>query len=142
MGGYVGSAIFGNLLLYIGLAKENWAKWVPVLLAPLFLFTAVWWFQSIFTSFILVLYGLVLFWLARNHLKKMAIIVLFVGSASVLYIVEDIGAGPQSDLAVFTELIPILPRIGWAVIWLLMVLAITTFTVKRAIQSNGRKHIE
>ena len=136
MGGYVGSAVFGNLLLYIGLAKEKWAKWVPFLLAPLFAFTAVWWFQSIFTSIVLFIFAVTFIWLGRKHPKKMSAILLFVGSTSVVYIIEDIGTGPQSDLAVFTTLLPVLPKVIWAAVWLLIVLGITAVTVKQAFSNS------
>jgi hypothetical protein len=62
-----------------------------------------------------------------------------VGSTSVLYIIEDIGTGPQSDLAMFTSLLPVLPQKIWAAVWLITVLGITTVTVKQAFSNSQRR---
>ncbi|MBN2341323.1 MAG: M50 family metallopeptidase [Deltaproteobacteria bacterium] len=135
MGGYVGSALFGNLLLFIGLAKEKWARVAPVVLSAAFVYAAVWWYQRLFTSIVLFLFAGGWLWMSRRFLEKMAAALVFVGSTSVLYIIEDISSGPMSDLAVFTAQLPFLPLWVWAALWLLLVLMITTATVKRAFQA-------
>ncbi|MBN2525000.1 MAG: M50 family metallopeptidase [Deltaproteobacteria bacterium] len=136
MGGYVGSAILGNLLLYMGLANKRYARGVPWVLSAVLLFTAVIWFRQLFTSAILCVFAVGLIWLARKRSKWIAPVLAFLGSTSVLYIVEDFNHGPKSDLAVFSKQIPLLPPTGWAVIWLVIVLVITWGTLRRAFRER------
>ena len=139
MGGYVGSAIFGNLLLYIGLTNKRMARYVAVIVAIILVFTAFWWFSHIFTSAILCLFAIGLIWLGRRRPNLAAPTLAFLGSTSVLYIVEDFNHGPGSDLVVFSKQLPLLPPVGWAIVWLILVLIITYGTLRRVFRERGIK---
>ena len=45
MGGYLGSAILGNILLHIGLSKPSWSRNTLYVIAGFMLFTGFWWFN-------------------------------------------------------------------------------------------------
>jgi len=133
MGGYIGSALFGNVLLYIGLRKDKLAKYAIYVLSAALMFSAFWWFESFFTRILLLLFAGAFVWLSKASQQIISAILILIGSASVIYIIEDFNVGPSSDLARFTQIIPILPQFVWAIVWLLMVLFLTYLTIKRAI---------
>ena len=54
MGGYIGSAIFGNLLFYIGAKKQKWASTTLGLVGVLMAITAFVWFNSMTSTVILL----------------------------------------------------------------------------------------
>ncbi|MCD5380635.1 M50 family metallopeptidase [Candidatus Gracilibacteria bacterium] len=130
MGGYIGSAIFGNILLRIGLQdKKNISEKILYLLSGLIVFVAIFWFSGIVSTLILFVLALGLAGLAKytNYDK---IILQFLGVASLLFIIEDFNVGPSSDLSKFTEIFIIIPQSGWMIIWLILVLMITFFNLK------------
>lgn len=133
MGGYIGSAVFGNMLLYVGLRKEKLAKIAVYTLSASLLFSAFWWYESVFTTILLILFAAGFILLGRLSHKFISTTLIIIGSASIIYIIEDFNIGPSSDLARFTEQFPLLPQIVWTVIWLIIVLVLTYFTVRRAI---------
>jgi len=125
MGGYIGSALFGNLLLHIGLSKPKTSIITLYVIIAILLFTAIWWFSSIFTSALLIIFSALAFWLSKKSKANVANLLIILGTASLVYIIMDYNSGPSSDLAKFTEIIPLLPQAIWAIIWLVVVLYIT-----------------
>lgn len=85
---YIWSALFWNILLYIWLKKSKYAEWVIYLLAGLMIFTAIIWFNSIFSSIILFLIS-ALFILLAKKTNFDSYILSFLWVASILYIIED-----------------------------------------------------
>ncbi len=136
MGGYIGSALFGNLLLYIGLCKPKTSIFTLYVIIAILLFTAVWWFSSIFTSVLLIVFSGLAFWMARKSKANVANVLVILGTASIIYILMDYNSGPSSDLAKFSEIIPILPQAVWAVVWLLIVMFITWKTLRNAFKKS------
>ncbi len=132
MGGYIGSALFGNLLLYIGICKPKISVITLYVIVGIMLFTAVWWFSSIFTSILLILFSVLLFWMSKKSKASAANWLVILGTASIIYILMDYNAGPSSDLARFTEILPFLPQAAWAIVWLILVAAITWTTLRKA----------
>ncbi|MDQ7021981.1 MAG: M50 family metallopeptidase, partial [Candidatus Gracilibacteria bacterium] len=131
-GGYIGSAIFGNILIYIGFKKttpnpslkrkgDNTSQNIIYFLSGLMVFVAIFWFNSIFSSLILFALAGTLFSLAK-YTKYDSLILQFLGISSIIYIIEDFSVGPSSDLSKFSE---ILPSSVWMIIWLIIVIAIT-----------------
>ena len=97
MGGYIGSAIFGNLLFYIGAKKERFTQATLYAIAVLMIVISIVWFTSLFTSGFLIVFSLALILLARfTNLDQ--IIIMFLGLASILYIIQDFNVGPSSCL--------------------------------------------
>lgn len=138
MGGYVGSAVFGNLLLYIGLRKQRLAKIAVYTLSAGLFFSAFWWYQRLFTSAVLIVFGVAFIGLSKAKHDFISAVLILIGSASVIYIIEDFNVGPSSDLAHFTRLMPVLPQFVWMFLWLALVLWLTYTTIRRAVvKSRG-----
>lgn len=132
MGGYIGSALFGNLLLYIGICKPKISVITLYVIVGIMLVTAFWWFSSIFTSILLILFSVLLFWMSKKSKASAANWLVILGTASVVYILMDYNAGPSSDLARFTEILPFLQQAAWAIVWVILVAAITWTTLRKA----------
>ncbi len=132
MGGYIGSALFGNLLLYIGIRKPQISVITLYVIIGIMLFTAVWWFSSVLTSLLLILFSGLLLWMGKKSKASAANWLVVLGTASIIYILMDFNGGPSSDLARFTEILPFLPQAIWAIVWLILVAAITWATLRKA----------
>jgi len=111
MGGYIGSALFGNLLFYIGAKWPRLVKPALGILMATMVVTGLVWFKTVFTS--AVLFGFV-----------------FLGLASVIYIIQDTASGPSSDLRAFEAELSFLPAQVWMVIWLLLALGILALNAR------------
>jgi hypothetical protein len=130
MGGYIGSAIFGNLLFYIGTRNNNnIAKITTYVLGGIMLFASVFWFTSLFTTGLLAVFALVLFFIARKT-NFDSDVLLFFGLASILYIIQDFNVGPTSDLAHYAKLFVVVPATAWMYIWLGIVLILFFYNIR------------
>lgn len=135
MGGYLGSALFGNLLFYIGIKKASWAKYCLYVLAAVMVFTAFWWFNSLFSSMLLLLYAAGIWYLAAKvHWQRE--LVMFLGLSAIIYIIEDIHVGPSSDLRQYARLFVVIPVVVWKYIWWLLVLAMCYFNFKKLFRNK------
>ncbi len=126
--GYLWSAIFWNILLYIWFKKEKLAKSILYFLSWLIVFVAIFWFNWFISSFIILFLflSLLLFILAK-YSKCNALILQFLWVSSIIYIIEDFNVWPSSDLKAFSW---ILPESVWMIIWLLLVILITLYNLK------------
>jgi len=124
-GGYIGSALWGNLLLYMALYKEKYSRFLLYFIIAILVFSAIVWFNSIGTSALLIAFAAFLVWMSRQKTGVISSVLLILGTTSLIYIIMDFNGGPSSDLARFTALIPILPAFLWAIVWLVAVLALT-----------------
>ena len=129
MGGYIGSAIFGNLLVFIGARYEKWSSYTLKILAFLMAFTGLFWFNSLYSTGLLLLFGFVL-WMIADRTSFDREILMFLGLASLLYIIQDFRVGPSSDLSAYAETIPLLPAQGWMYVWLGIVVALSLLNLK------------
>ena len=123
MGGYVGSAVFGNLLFYIGARKPRIAHITLYVLASLMLISGFIWFNSLFTTGLLIVFALVLYFIASKTSFESEVL-MFLGLASIIYIVQDFNVGPSSDLEAYADLFVFIPTTVWMYIWLAIVLLI------------------
>lgn len=130
-GGYIGSALWGNLLLYVALYKEYYTRWIIYLLMGMFVFSAIVWFNSLGSTLLLLAFAALTYGLSRASKKTQVYALLATGATSLLYIIMDFNGGPSSDLAKFTSLIPIFPQMVWAIIWLLVVAWLTYLNVRK-----------
>jgi len=130
MGGYIGSAIFGNLLFYIG-TRENHAvaKITTYVLACIMIFVGIFWFTSMFTTGMLMLFALALFLIASKT-NFDSDIMLFFGLASILYIIQDFNVGPSSDLDQYAKLFVVIPAAMWMYIWLGIALLLFFYNIR------------
>lgn len=129
MGGYLGSALFGNLLFYVG---AKWHKLIkPVLFILIFsmMLTAFYWYNSLFTTSVLIAFSavLLLIMLKTNFGRE---ILMFLGLASVLYIIQDFNVGPKSDLKAYEEVMIFIPAQLWMYIWLGVALLLFVFNIR------------
>jgi len=130
MGGYIGSAIFGNLLFYIGARKERFAQATLYSISILMIIIAFVWFSSLFTTGFLILFAIGLSLLARfTNLDQ--VILMFLGLSTILYIIQDFNIGPSSDLAAYADLFVIIPASVWMYIWLIIVVVLFAIGLKR-----------
>lgn len=135
MGGYIGSAIFGNLLFYIGAkGSERWAEIATYVLAAIMLITGIVWYSSIFTTLLLLLFAGLLVLIARKTTYD-APMLMFLGLASILYIIQDFNVGPSSDLSAYADQLIILPATAWMYIWLAIVVVLFVYNVRQVFKS-------
>ena len=129
MGGYIGSAIFGNLLFYIGARREKWVRPTLVLVIAAMLITGFIWYNSLFTTAILCGFSALLFIVGfkTNFGRE---ILMLLGLASIIYIIQDFNVGPSSDLAAFEREMKFIPAKVRMYIWLGIALAILAVNLK------------
>lgn len=117
MGGYLGSAILGNILFYIGVRKKTLTDTTLKVLAGLMAFSGIIWFESFVSTGLLFVFAVSL-WLIAARTNWDQDVLMFLGLAAVLYIIQDFRVGPQSDLAKYEQVVGIFPAQVWTYIWL------------------------
>jgi len=123
---YLGSAIFWNILLYIWFRKEKLSKNILYFIWGLMIFVSIFWFNSIYSSIILILLAGLLIFLAKKT-KYYGLTLQFLWVSSLMYIIEDFSVWPSSDLSKFSWIIP---SYIWMIVWLLLVILITGYNLK------------
>jgi hypothetical protein len=121
MGGYVGSAFFGNLLLRFSTDKA--AAITMKVLAIIMVLASLIWFDNLFTTGLLITFSIALLLISKT--KVCAFILSFLGVASMVYIVQDFNVGPSSDLQAYESEVGLFPAGVWMYIWLVIVIVIT-----------------
>ncbi len=129
MGGYLGSALFGNILFLIGARSPSLAKPILGLVGASMIFTSFYWYNSLFTTGFLIVFALSLFLIIWKTSWGREVL-MFLGLASILYIIQDFNIGPSSDLARYAKEMIILPATAWMYIWLVVVLILFYFNIK------------
>lgn len=132
-GGYIGSAIFGNLLLRAGLLYANWSNAVLYALLVIMVTMGSFWSASLINTMFMGLFAIATYLISRMRSEIASWFLIAMGILSILHIIEDFNVGPMSDLAQFTIILPILPQRGWMFVWLTVVIAITWINVKNII---------
>jgi len=127
MGGYIGSAIFSNLLVRFSLSKHS--NVVCYVLAGMLGFAALIWFSNFVNFGILIFYAILFIGLARVP-QVARFILQFIGVACIIHILEDFQVGPSSDLAAFQNHIGILPYAAWMYLWLFIAIGVTLLNIK------------
>lgn len=129
MGGYLGSAIFGNILFFIGARAKPLTKPLLGILSVAMIVTATYWFNSWFTtSFLLVFSSILIYIMLKTEFSGE--VLMFLGLASILYIIQDFNVGPSSDLERYAEIMVILPVNVWMYIWLIVVVVLFFFNLR------------
>lgn len=142
MGGYIGSAIFGNMLLFIGTKYPKMAKFTLVLLAIAMIFTSIFWYDQMFTTGLLLAFSIIfiaLAWLTDFS----GDILMFLGLASIIHIIEDFNVGPTSDLQKYAEIFVVIPMNVWMYIWLIIVIILFLINIRWILKGafNEKKYI-
>ncbi len=139
MWGYIGSAIFGNILLYIGLKNDNQlSKNIVYLIGGLFFLTAIFWFSDIISSILQILLGTILIFIAKR-VSWSSFFLWFIWLASLAYIIGDFRSGPSSDIAKFSDIFIIIPEFIWMYIWLSIVLIIVGMNLYIILRDASKK---
>ncbi len=123
MGGYLGSALFGNILFYIGARAPRLVKPALIVIIAAMAVTGIIWYWTVFTTFILFVFSAALFVLGFKT-KFGREILMFLGLISVIYIIQDTASGPSSDLRAFEEELRFFPAKVWMLIWLALALGL------------------
>ncbi len=135
MGGYIGSAIFGNALFYIGMRKPTWSRATLVLLSGTMVLSAFWWYSQPFTTGLLIAFSVVL--LAIAILTNLSnITLMFIGLASLIHIIEDFNVGPTSDLEQYAKLFVVVPPQVWMYVWLIIVIILLLINLRMIFRSR------
>jgi len=117
MGGYLGSALLGNLLFYIGARRRSWAQSTLLVVAVLMVLSGFVWFESFTSSAILFGFAALLYFIAMKTDWEQDVL-MFLGLAAVLYIIQDFNVGPKSDLAHYERVVGVFSAQTWMYIWL------------------------
>lgn len=125
MGGYVGSALFGNIMLR--LADTHTAQPVLKVLSGVMFITSIIWFNNVVTTVALILFAFALWFLSNKHLSPY--ILSFLGIACIIYIIQDFNVGPTSDLQAYESEVGIFPAAIWMYIWLEIVIVMTSINL-------------
>lgn len=134
MGGYLGSALFGNILFFIGARSKFLVKPMLLLLALSMTVTALYWYNSLFTTGVLILFVLaILFFTFKTDFGNE--ILMFFGLASILFIIQDFNVGPTSDLEKYAEIMVVFPPAVWMYIWLGVAIVLFGFNLKMLFSS-------
>jgi len=134
MGGYLGSALFGNILFYIGAKWKALVNVTLLLVVACMLVTGFYWFNSLFTTSILLAFSFALCFIAfKTSIGRE--ILMFLGLASIMYIIQDFSVGPSSDLAAYAKMMVILPAYVWMYIWLIVVVLLFIMNIRILLKS-------
>ncbi len=140
MGGYLGSALLGNILFYIGANGGKIAKGTLFVLMGFMVFAGIMWFNSLWTTGFLLAFSIVLYFLTtRTNLHRE--ILMFLGLATILYIIQDFNVGPRSDLEKYAELLVFIPVNVWMYIWLAVAVLLTALNIYAILKMSRRKQI-
>jgi len=91
--------------------------------------SAIVWFTSMYTTTFLLVFALVLYFIAsKTNLDRD--ILMFLGIASIIYIVQDFNVGPSSDLKAYAEHLVVFPAQVWMYIWLAVVVVLCFFNFR------------
>ena len=140
LGGYLGSAFFGNLLFYIGAKLTNYHRVTLLFLGGMMVFTSIFLFESVITTAILIVYAALLYVIAR-HAEWPGWALMFFGVASTLYIIQDFNYGPSSDLAQFENVVGIFPADIWKYIWLIAVVLMFIYNIRLILGRTSLRNI-
>jgi hypothetical protein len=133
MGGYLGSVVLGNVLLHIGVRYHRLTQLTLVVLAVLMALAGLVWFESFISTAILLGFAALLAFLALRTSWDQDML-LFLGLAAVLYVLEDFNQGPQSDLAMYEQTVGIFPAKVWMYLWLFLALVLTFLNLRRLLR--------
>ena len=138
MGGYLGSTLLGNLLLLIGARGKGLVKPFSILLALAMIATGLFWFNSLFTTGTLILFaGVIIFLSLRTKFVKD--VILFLGMASIIYIIQDFNVGPSSDLQHYSEVVGLFPPNVWMYVWLVLAVILLIINIRLIIKLDRDK---
>lgn len=136
MGGYLGSALLGNLLFRIGVKHRTQAQNALLVLAFLMALSGIIWFESFISTALLFGFAAVLFFIARRTTWDQDML-MFLGLATVLYIIQDFRTGPSSDLVMYEKVVGIFPYQVWMYLWLALAIGLSFWNMRELLGRRG-----
>lgn len=141
MGGYLGSAIIGNILFYIGARVKVLVKPAIFLLCVTMVITGLVWYNSVFTTGVLILFTLIMLLLGfKTNLGQEFL--MFIGLVSIIYIIQDFNVGPRSDLEAYAKEMVFIPSFMWMYIWLGIVVFLFLLNLRLLWKSLEKQEVE
>jgi hypothetical protein len=125
-GGYLGSILFGNIMLYVGIKYRNLSRVLAIALSGMMVLASIIWFSTLQSFVITFVMGLVLVFCFSKIAWTGRAFMIGAGCYSILYIIKDYNVGPSSDLQSFAGIMGLTPLI-WMYVWLVGALIITLF---------------
>jgi uncharacterized membrane protein YciS (DUF1049 family) len=123
-GGYVGSVLFGNIMLYVGIHYKFLSRIFSAGMAFGMVLVSLMWFSTLISfAFTFLVGGLLLFLFMKVAWAGRAFMII-AGAYSILYVLHDYRIGPSSDLQAFASVMGLTPLL-WMYIWLGIAVAIT-----------------
>ena len=130
MGGYIGSAIFGNILLYTSIRwSDELSKNIIYLLWWLMIGCAIFFYSDLISLILLLLIWASLIYLAKRFTYN-KIFLWFLWLASLVHIIFDFRIGPSSDLAKFSQIFIIIPEFVFMYLWLFIVIWLVFYNLR------------
>ncbi len=129
MGGYLGSALLGNVLFRIGARHRALTQTSLITLAFLMALAGIIWFETFSSTALLFAFAALLFVVARKTTWDQDVL-MFLGLAAVLYIIQDFRVGPKSDLVLYERTMGIFSMHTWMYIWLIIAGALFYFNLR------------
>lgn len=117
MGGYLGSAVLGNVMFHIGARYRAMTHHTLLVLAGLMALAGLVWFESFTSTGLLWGFAFILGFIALKTNWDQDVL-MFLGLATVLYIIQDFDTGPKSDLAMYEQVVGFFPSQVWMYVWL------------------------
>jgi len=137
MGGYIGSAIFGNILFLIGAKFQKLVKPTLLILSISMVAIGLLFYSSMFTTGFLIAFGLfLLFIIWKTNWGRE--VLMFLGLACILYIIQDFNVGPSSDLTQYAKNMKVLPADVWMYIWLGVALILFSINLRYIFKAGPR----
>lgn len=129
VGGYLGSAILGNVLFRIGAKHHRLAQGTLITMAVLMAIIGLIWFESFISTGILWAFAASLVFFALKTTWDQDVL-MFLGMAAVLYIIQDFNVGPSSDLAMYEKVVGLFPAQLWMYIWLALAVVVSFWNAR------------
>jgi len=107
-----------------------------ILLVVSMLVTGLYWFNSMFTTGVLLGFSVVLSFIAlkTNFGRE---VLMFIGLASIIYIIQDFNVGPRSDLKAYADVMIFLPAAAWMYIWLAIAVLLFLLNLRLLFKDSG-----
>jgi hypothetical protein len=128
IGGYLGSCIFGNLLFYLGSKSQFIANRLLVALSISMVLSSLIWFGTVESTVVQIVFAVSLFVASRFGFGS--IVVMFLGIATTLYVIQDFDVGPSSDLNAYEKEVGIFSSNIWKYVWLVLAILVTALNVR------------
>lgn len=135
-GGYLGSILFGNLMLYFGIKHKDFSKFLALALSVVMVLVSGVWFSTLQSFALTFSTGLLLAVCFLKIAWSGRVFMVGSGAYSVLYVIKDYNVGPSSDLQAFSGVMGLPPTV-WMYLWLVGALLITAASLRFMLKHKG-----